>query len=156
MSCFIIIFSTIPYHIFIIDFAHIQIIIRTAKGMVKNVWFKMNTFQKKQRNVRCQIFEMSDFCMAYPEMNGGVLRYYIYNITILYIINIIYNIFYLSFHYWGVAHRKSDIFLIWQSYTLRRVSANNLLPYPWKFFLGYSQNFAHVCPHSSLQGKGCI
>ena len=31
MSCFIIIFSTIPYHISIIDFAHIQIIIRTAR-----------------------------------------------------------------------------------------------------------------------------
>ena len=63
--------------------------------MVKNVRFKMNTFQKKTRNVRCQIFKMSDFCMAYPEMNGGVLRYYIYNIYIyiLYIINIIYNIF---------------------------------------------------------------
>ena len=75
-------FSTIPYHIFRIDFAHIQIIIRTAKGMVKNVRFKMNTFQKKTRNVRCQIFEMSDFCMAYPEMNGGsfkVLYIYIYN-----------------------------------------------------------------------------
>ena len=34
--------------------------------------------EKKTRNVRCQIFKMSDFCMAYPEMNGGVLRYYIY------------------------------------------------------------------------------
>ena len=52
----------------------------------------MNTFQKKQRNVRCQIFEMSDFCMEYPEMNGGVLRYYIYNIKYY-----IYNKYYLQY-----------------------------------------------------------
>ena len=59
------------------SFSNVSIIFRRAKGMVKNVRFKMNTFQKKTRNVRCQIFKMSDFCMAYPEMNGGVLRYYI-------------------------------------------------------------------------------
>ena len=68
--------------------------------------------EKKTRNVRCQIFEMSDFCMAYPEMNGGVLRYYIYNINIIYIINIIYNIFYFILPLLRSAHRKSDIFLI--------------------------------------------
>ena len=47
--------------------------------------------EKKTRNVRCQIFKMSDFCMAYPEMNGGVLRYYIYNL------NYIYNKYYLQY-----------------------------------------------------------
>lgn len=71
-----------------IVFSNVSIIFRRAKGMVKNVRFKMNTFQKKTRNVRCQIFKMSDFCMAYPEMNGGVLRYYIYNI---------YNKYYLQY-----------------------------------------------------------
>ena len=38
---------------------------------------------------------MSDFCMAYPEMNGGVLRYYIYNIY--YNIYYIYNKYYLQY-----------------------------------------------------------
>jgi hypothetical protein len=69
----------------------------------------ISNLKGETKNVRCQIFEMSDFCMAYPEMNGGVLRYYIY---IIYIINIIYNIFYFSFSLSHMVNRKSDILLI--------------------------------------------
>ncbi len=35
MSCFITVFLTIPYHISIIDFTHIQIIILPTKGRLK-------------------------------------------------------------------------------------------------------------------------
>ena len=71
--------------------------VANAKGRgIKNYFSAVRSieptpFSGKRHFVRCQIFEMSDFYMAYHEIGGRVLRYYIYNKYYLQYILIYYS-----------------------------------------------------------------